>query len=69
MVTFLSMLNLTNVICPSFKNVTNRAINNLTIVLSSVQSVARFISDFFFGEYFRIVREAKIEQLWLGPVT
>ena len=66
MVTFLSMLNLTNVICPSFKNVTNRAINNLTIVLSSVQSVL-FLN--FFGGYFRIVRETKIEQFWLGPVT
>ena len=41
------MLNLTNVICPSFKNVTNRAINNLTIVLSSVQSVARFLNFFW----------------------
>ena len=60
------MLNLTNVICPSFKNVTNRAINNLTIVLSSVQSVL-FLN--FFGGYFRIVRETKIEQFWLGPVT
>ena len=46
------MLNLTNVICPSFKNVTNRAINNLTIVLSSVQSVARFISEFFLASTF-----------------